>query len=89
MRAAGTSGELTAGGRWVATLGMWSARLGDEGGTIKAALTEGNEFWLTSLTRADVSLDVGKRRWLWPRLIWTTRASTKQPVLRWQAIRWT
>ena len=56
---------LTAGGRWVATLGMWSARLGDEGGTIKAALTDGNEFWLGSLTRVDVALGVGRGRWLW------------------------
>jgi len=65
MRMAGTLGELTAGGRWVATLGIWTARLNDEGGVIKAALTEANAFWLHSLTQTNVALGVGKQLWTW------------------------
>lgn len=65
MKANGSSGKLTVGGREVATLGRWSLEFERGVATIKAALQAYNAYWFDHAPSFDVRLMVGAHPMAW------------------------
>lgn len=65
MKANGSSGKLTAGGREVATLRDWRLETGPEGMRLEARLESINRWLLTFAPSFDMALALGKATLAW------------------------